>query len=93
LIRRGAVASTKEKFQPIVDVAMFISNITTKADTRSWAMLPSCIDLYHLDLEPGKHNIQAGRQNLSMIVKPHDLTIVEIFQPTSENIFITKETL
>jgi hypothetical protein len=93
LIRRGAVASTKEKFQPIVDIAMFISNIVTKADTRSWAMLPSCIDLYHLNLEPGKHKIQAGRQNLTIIVKPQDLTIVEIFQPTSENIFITKEPL
>ncbi len=93
LIRRGLVASTKDNYKPLVDIAMLISNIATKADTRSWTMLPSCIDLYHLDLEPGKHKIQAGRQSITITVKPKGLTIIDVFQPSSENIFTNKETL
>lgn len=92
LLRRGVVASTKKDYQPLVDMAMLISNAVTQADTRSWAMLPSCIDLYHLDLKPGEHQIQIGRQSRIITIKPKELTIIEIFQPTSENIFITQET-
>ena len=91
ILRRGVVASTKEKAQPFVDFAMLISNIATQADTRSWAMLPSCIDLYQLDLEPGTHLIQVGKQNVTVTVKPKDLTIVEIFQPASDKLFTHKE--
>ena len=90
-IRRGVVASTKEKAQPLMDIAMFISNIATRADTRSWNTLPSCIDLYHLDLEPGQHAVQIGKQNLTVTVKPNDLTVIELFQPTSNNLFNPKE--
>jgi hypothetical protein len=92
LIRRGLVATTKEKAQPFVDFAMLISNIATQADTRSWTLLPSCIDLYHLDLEPGLHQVQVGKQTISFTVKEKDLTIVEIFQPTSDKLFTPKET-
>jgi hypothetical protein len=92
LIRRGLVASTKEKAQPFVDIAMLISNLATKADTRSWTMLPSCIDLYHLDLEPGQHQVQVGKQTVNVTVKEKDLTIIEIFQPSSDKLFTPKET-
>ncbi|MBS0649240.1 MAG: hypothetical protein JSS10_08470 [Verrucomicrobia bacterium] len=92
LLRRGVVASTKKDYQPLADIAMLISNIATQADTRSWAMLPSCIDLYHLDLQPGQHQIQVGRQTYTITIQPKELNIVEIFQPSSENIFITQET-
>lgn len=92
LLRRGVVASTKKDYQPLVDIAMLISNAATQADIRSWAMLPSCIDLYHLDLEPGEHQVQVGRQCHTIKIQPKGLTLVEIFQPTTENIFITQET-
>ena len=92
LIRRGLVASTKEKARPLVDFAILISNLATKADTRSWTMLPSSIDLYHLDLEPGQHQVQVGKQTVTVTVKEKDLTIVEIFQPTSDKLFTPKET-
>jgi hypothetical protein len=91
LIRRGLVASTKEKAQPFVDFAMLISNLATQADTRSWTMLPSCIDLYHLDLEPGQHQVKLGKQVVTITVKEKDLTIVEIFQPTTDKLFTPKE--
>jgi hypothetical protein len=91
LIRRGLVASTKEEAQPFVDFAMLISNLVTQADTRSWTTLPSCIDLYHLNLEPGPHQIQAGKQTVIITVKSQDLTIIEIFQPTSDKLFTLKE--
>jgi len=91
LVRRGLVASTKEKAQPFVDFAMLISNIATRADTRSWAMLPSCIDLYHLDLEPGIHQVQVGKQSINVAVKENGLTILEIFQPSSDKLFTLKE--
>lgn len=92
LLRRGVVASTKKDYQPVADIAMLISNVVTQADTRSWAMLPSCIDLYHVDLKPGQHQIQIGRQTHTITIQPKDLNIIEIFQPSSENIFITQET-
>jgi hypothetical protein len=92
LIRRGAVAATKEPYQPLMDIAMLISNAATRADTRSWSMLPSCIDLYHFDLEPGRHQLQAGSRTLDLEVPSKGLTLVEVFQPSSEKInFITKE--
>lgn len=93
LIRRGLVAATKEKVQPFVDFAMLISNLATQADTRSWATLPSCIDLYHLDLKPGQHRVQVGKQTVTITVKEKDLTIVEIFQPSSDKLFTPKEIL
>jgi hypothetical protein len=92
LIRRGLVASTKEKAQPIVDFAMFVSNLATQADTRCWTTLPSCIDLYHLDLKPGLHQVQVGKQTLSITVKEKELTIIELFQPSSDKLFTPKET-
>jgi len=84
LVRRGLVASTKEKAQPFVDFAMLISNLVTQADTRSCTMLPSCIDLYHLNLEPGVHQVQAGKQSVTVTVKENDLTVLEIFQPCTQ---------
>ncbi len=91
LIRRGVVASVKEDYQPLMDIAMFISNIATQADTRSWTMLPSCIDLYHLNLSPGEHLVQVGKQTVTITIKSKDLSIVEIFQPSLDNIFTPKE--
>jgi hypothetical protein len=91
LVRRGLVASTKEKAQPFIDFAMLISNLATRADTRSWAMLPSCIDLYHLDLQPGLHQVQIGKQNVAVTVKETGLTILEIFQPNK--LFTLKENI
>lgn len=91
LIRRGVVASTKEKKQPLMDFAMLISNLATQADTRSWTTLPSRIDLYHLNLDPGKHQIQVGKEVVHVQVKPKGLTILEIFQPSSNNLFNPKE--
>jgi hypothetical protein len=86
LIRRGLVASTKEDYQPLMDIAMLISNIATQADTRSWTMLPSCIDLYHLNLNPGRHQVQVGKQTVTITVQK-DLNVIEIFQPSSDNMF------
>ena len=93
LIRRGLVASTKENYQPLMDIAMLISNLATQADTRSWTLLPSCIDLYHLNLDPGPHQVQIGKQKVAINIKPKGLTIIEIFQPSSDNIFTPKENL
>jgi hypothetical protein len=92
LIRRGLVASTKEKAQPIIDFAMFVSNLATQADTRCWTTLPSCIDLYHLDLEPGSHQVQVGKYTVTMTVKEKELTVIEIFHPSSDKLFTPKET-
>jgi uncharacterized protein len=93
LLRRGAVAAVEEESQPLMDIAMFISNAATRADTRTWAMLPSAIDLYHLNLEPGEHRIQIGSGQLDFNVTSKELALIEIFQPASDNLhFITKET-
>lgn len=91
LIRRGLVASTKENYQPLMDIAMLVSNLATQADTRSWSTLPSCIDFYHLNLDPGQHKVQVGKESLTITVKPQDLTLIEIFQPTSDYLFNPKE--
>lgn len=93
LIRRGLVAASKEKVQPFVDFAMLISNLATQPDTRSWTTLPSCIDLYHLDLKPGQHQVHVGKQTMTITVKEKGLTIVEIFQPTTDKLFTPKDTL
>ncbi len=64
LLRRGVVASAKEDVQPLMDIAMLISNAATQADTRSWRMLPAQIDLYHLNKEkPGIIEIFQTRKN------------------------------
>lgn len=88
LLRRGVVASTKKDASPLVDLTMFISNIVTQADTRSWAMLPASIDLYHLQLEPGEHSVQIGLQNATFTVMPKQLSVIEIFEPSSEKIHV-----
>jgi hypothetical protein len=86
LIRRAAVASTKKEYQPLMDIAMLVSNAATQADTRSWNMLPSSIDLYHLTLEPGLHKLQLNGKEFTVTVKSKELAVVEIFQPTHKTI-------
>jgi uncharacterized protein len=85
LIRRGIIASTQEHYQPLVDAAVLIANVATRADTRSWASLPAQIDLYALDLAPGEHLLRAGNQEVILSIPPKKIVVVEVFQPSSDN--------
>ncbi len=91
LIRRGLVASTHKNYQPLMDAAMLISNLTTEADTRSWASLPAHIDLYALDLPPGEHLLRLGKHEKRVTVSSKNLVVVEVFQPKSDNVYISTE--
>jgi len=80
LIRRAAVASVKKEAHELMDIGMLIANAVTKADTRSWNMLPAAIELHHLSLPPGQQTFN----NMTFDVKEKGLTIVNIFQPNKE---------
>jgi hypothetical protein len=85
LLRRGVVAATKREYQPLADVAMLISNLATEADTRSWASLPACIDVYAVNLPLGEHLLQVDNQEVIISIGPKKIVVVEIFQPTDHN--------
>jgi len=91
LIRRGTVAYAKKQDQgmgALADLAMFVANASTQADTRSWSTLPSSIDVARFDLKPGTHlfsaHVQAraypplsGRYQIR--VAAGDLCVINIF--------------
>lgn len=51
----------REEDDTLADIAAVVGNVfaaaTERADTRSWAMLPSQLSVVRLDLEPGRHDI------------------------------------
>ncbi len=86
IIRRGAVACAQNRDEAlgnIIDIAMLIANASTRADTRSWGMLPSSIDLARYGLLPGEHEIAlktaSGISTYTIRLKPHDLCLIHLF--------------
>lgn len=91
LIRRGAVGCVQNQdpaFGQVLDFAMLIANVCTKADTRTWSTLPSCIDLARYDLDPGCHqmSVMIGnymnrqyKKDFSLELKSGDLCIINVF--------------
>ncbi|MBN4066963.1 hypothetical protein JYU14_02650 [Simkania negevensis] len=82
LIRSGAVVMVGEKSRDLQDaltVAMFIANIATEADTRSWATLPYAIDLARFDLVPGEHILSVAGRQFSIALKEGEVCIVNLF--------------
>lgn len=80
LSRRTAVAYASEQnsdLGTIVDLAMLIANASTEADTRSWSLLPSSIDLTRFDLPPGRHvvTLRVANQFLPPFVSHHELNL------------------
>jgi hypothetical protein len=89
LIRRGTVGYLQEQdptLGALADLTMCIVNSQTRADTRSWTTLPAFIDVARFDVDPGTHclSIQIKsydplRQFYQLILKPHDLCVIHIF--------------
>lgn len=70
------------------DLAMFIANLNTKADTRSWTTLPETIDLSRHDLCAGNHKLKIQVQSPDGIAQfleydfklnPGDLCVINVF--------------
>lgn len=91
LLRRTAVGCLQNQdpcVGALADMAMFVVNASTKADTRSWTTLPSSIDLNRFDVEPGLHYLDikvASPAGLSysaryeLNLRQDDLCVVNIF--------------
>jgi hypothetical protein len=63
------------------DLLLLWANVNTKADTRSWGLLPSEIWLARRDLPTGLHTLQLpGSPPLELELKK-GLNIVEVFAP------------
>lgn len=90
LMRRTAVGYMQKQNEWLglfADLGMLIANSNTRADTRSWTLLPAFIDMTRFDVEPGTHtiNIEIFTGGLSkqlsypLELKPNDLCIINIF--------------
>lgn len=90
LLRRGVVAAAKKQHD-LVDMAMLFANLATQADTRSWATLPSRIELLQADLKPGSHVLEIDGQKIPLQINKGDLCLVHIFRLPEKTIILTKE--
>lgn len=85
LMRRAIVYHQYTKSESAgvtADLLLLWANINTKADTRSWSLLPSEIWLARRDLEPGTHTFQvADNEPLELTLKT-GLNLVEVFAPS-----------
>lgn len=90
-LRRGTVAYMQDKdpcLGAIMDMAMLVANANTSADTRAWSTLPSRIDIARFDIPAGSYELSveanASRyapflDKYSIILKPDDLCIINVF--------------
>jgi len=89
LSRRAAVAGFQQNDQclgALADFGMFVANLNTKADTRSWSTLPSSIDVARFDVAEGVHGLKIAsyaqplfQQGYTLNLKPYDLCIINLF--------------
>ncbi len=87
LLRRGAVACANDQdpqMGALVDFAMFVANLHTKADTRSWTTLPETIDVARYDTCEGKHRLTIQAAYMSPMayelqLSQGDLCVVSVF--------------
>lgn len=90
-IRRAALHAVQRHDQncaPVVDIGMLVLNAMTRADTRSWNLLPREIEMTRYDVPPGIHSLNCtvqlpdktcGTFASRLSLKPHDLCIIHIF--------------
>lgn len=87
-VRRGLVAYVQgenDSIGALVDFGMFIANLKTKADTRSWSTLPTRVDLARFDVEPGTHQLKFVLGNFPKLgpytvdVKAGGLCVINLF--------------
>lgn len=91
LLRRGAVAYANDRCGDagaLIDFAMFLANLSTKADTRSWSTLPDVIDLARYDVSAGEHllsikvnpvGMQPREYKYCLHLKKGDFCIINVF--------------
>lgn len=91
LLRRGSVAYLNEKdpcLGAIADMSMLIANACTQADIRSWATLPSSIDITRYSVPPGEHTLHLQIQwgvtlplfhECALKLAPRDFCVINIF--------------
>lgn len=90
-LRRGIVAAAQAhdpNVGQLVDLGMLIANLCTKADIRSWTLLPRQIELAATTLCPGPHTFtteialpygQKGLFTSKLRLKKGDLCVIHIF--------------
>lgn len=92
VMRRTFVASAKKESEDLgaaADLGMLFANLATRADTRQWSTLPAKIDVVRLDLSPGDYSWPlAGGITASLELKPGDLKLIHLFQPTPEDLIV-----
>ena len=54
------------------------SELTTKADRRSWLLLPNNIQLYTVDLKKGKYTVNINGNNSEIKIEPYHKTLLWI---------------
>lgn len=90
LLRRSAVGYLNRQdpcLGMLADLTMMVINDQTRADTRSWTILPSEIDVARFDVEPGHRDLtlrvnEGSYQDIrsyALNLKPHDLCVIHIF--------------
>lgn len=86
LIRRAALGAFQRKNTALgqfVDMGVFIANLSTQADTRSWRTLPSRIDLMRFDLDPGNHLLKVNDRYYPLSLKKRGFCLINIFNLNS----------
>jgi len=87
IMRRALVASSKQN-HTFLDLAIWVANTATEADTRAWGMLPSRISLVRVDLEPGHHIMEIDGKSISFELKKGDLHTVHFVCPKPQKTLI-----
>lgn len=96
IIRQGVARKYLSKDESATGVSsdffLLLANINTRADVRSWAILPSSLECFRIDLEPGFHHMHITPRELGVDsskpasldydLKLHPgLNLIEIYAP------------
>lgn len=81
-LRRGAVYAAQRQdpcFGQLLDLGMLIANAATRADTRSWSLLPERLDLARFDVEAGRHTLKINHFETTICLNKGDVVLIHIF--------------
>lgn len=81
-LRRGAVYAAQRQdpcFGQLLDLGILIANAATRADTRSWSLLPERLDLARFDVEAGSHTLKINQFETTICLKRGDVALIHVF--------------
>lgn len=97
LIRQGLSCAIENECPEWASSSQLISlfaEAATRADTRSWATLPSTLSLTSFALTPGRRPLtitppKGAPQTYQIKLSEGDLCLIQIFHPSEESCFVT----